>query len=783
MPYTIRQDGPTGKPWCVYRTGTDERFGCSATRSDAVDMIAAIESGKKKGLDVAFTEEGEVHVKGFSAEATQEEDAQPAPPSEGDRDSQEKSSTESPSPMIRAPEITRYHLLPLEGQPEDFAALLKQYQQKSYSAERCMRCRVAPTKAVIWADGRALAWFCEDHLKEWEQEDERDIVARTTLAEGQDSREWAKARVAAQHDKVQEFPVEEVNTECVCPACGKTIPHKRGSPCSERYCPDCGEPLVGSSKAKERSLKEMLADVWKGINRLLSSEDEHDLGPLSKEAWSTAYINDLPDSAFLYIEEGGEKDDEGKTTPRSLRHLPYKDAEGNVDLPHLRNALSRLGQEQTGTAGDGWLTPSLREKLRKKAEDLLAGQAKAMEGSFYTYKQADGRHRWVAISSTAFVDLDNEIVSVKALERDVERTPQGDRGPLRFWHQKEIDFGDCDFAMVDGLTLIESGLWREDKISKAARQYVEQHPEEFAVSIGFLADTKAIEVGTSLNGKAVRAVYNNILIQERSLLPAMWSSNRFTRIDAGAGGTEDMDKLKREALEKLLGVERASALAATVDGVNAKAIDPGEVFKTADTASLGQQVGAISAVLREQLPEDATILDQAAEILGGLMPGVEETPQEKALKALERIEDEDLRAELKTYFEALAQKDTLVEEEDDLPEPEQPSVPAAKQVVDPPPVADPDPKSAATPTPALGDTPTAGPANPTPSLEQLYGDRLEQLEKHIAELREAPRVANPFPSGRQGPSSPQAQQKTVSGGDQIVDDMVSSIFGNVRGEA
>lgn len=62
--------------------------------------------------------------------------------------------------------------------------------------------------------------------------------------------------------------------------------------------------------------------------------------------WSTAHANDLPDSAFAYIEPGGKKDDEGKTTPRSLRHLPYKDAGGKVDAAHVRNALARLSQTQ-----------------------------------------------------------------------------------------------------------------------------------------------------------------------------------------------------------------------------------------------------------------------------------------------------------------------------------------------------------------------------------------------------------------------------------------------------
>jgi len=67
---------------------------------------------------------------------------------------------------------------------------------------------------------------------------------------------------------------------------------------------------------------------------------------VEKAVWSVAYVNDLPDSSFAYIEPGGEKDGEGKTTPRSKRHLPYKDKDGKVDAAHVRNALARLSQTQ-----------------------------------------------------------------------------------------------------------------------------------------------------------------------------------------------------------------------------------------------------------------------------------------------------------------------------------------------------------------------------------------------------------------------------------------------------
>lgn len=65
---------------------------------------------------------------------------------------------------------------------------------------------------------------------------------------------------------------------------------------------------------------------------------------LAEAEWDTAYVNDLPDSCFAVILSGGEKDANGKTVPRSNRKLPYRKSTGAIDLPHLRNALSRLPQ-------------------------------------------------------------------------------------------------------------------------------------------------------------------------------------------------------------------------------------------------------------------------------------------------------------------------------------------------------------------------------------------------------------------------------------------------------
>lgn len=85
-----------------------------------------------------------------------------------------------------------------------------------------------------------------------------------------------------------------------------------------------------------------------------SDGGEVDVQKAPKTAAST---NNLPDAAFAVISAGGKKDASGKTVPRSLRHLPHHTAavkspteNSSVDIPHLRNALARVGQSNLSPA-------------------------------------------------------------------------------------------------------------------------------------------------------------------------------------------------------------------------------------------------------------------------------------------------------------------------------------------------------------------------------------------------------------------------------------------------
>ena len=85
----------------------------------------------------------------------------------------------------------------------------------------------------------------------------------------------------------------------------------------------------------------------------------------SAKKWTTKYINSLPNSAFVIIEPAYIK---GTTDNKNARHLPYKDANGKVDLPHLRNALARCSQIKAVT--DSISTENLRSKACSRLQKL-----------------------------------------------------------------------------------------------------------------------------------------------------------------------------------------------------------------------------------------------------------------------------------------------------------------------------------------------------------------------------------------------------------------------------
>jgi len=228
-----------------------------------------------------------------------------------------------------------------------------------------------------------------------------------------------------------------------------------------------------------------------------------------KARWERAYINDLPDSAFLYIEPGGKKDEDGKTVPRKLRHLPYKDASGKIDRGHVKNALSRLGQPKTGEReGERWLTESLRKRLLAKARQILGQESKAeskgiwawlkerfdgilgdLRGAdpvldpgqrmFVTFKGKDGRPWLLTWTMNAFEDREEEIFRTKAIEEYVARhAKDAVKGEYWFWHLPGAKMADIQWQAVVGRFLVELGPFDDTPIGRKLAAFFSQYPHD-----------------------------------------------------------------------------------------------------------------------------------------------------------------------------------------------------------------------------------------------------------------------------------------------------------------
>lgn len=120
--------------------------------------------------------------------------------------------------------------------------------------------------------------------------------------------------------------------------------------------------------------------------------------------WDTEYINNLPDSAFAVIEKDYL---EGKIEDKNARHLPYKNKEGNVDLPHLRNALARVNQIKP--IGES----ETSEDLIKRALDILEPIAKEYLKTYTEEKNKDGD------------SLDSDTTTKVANEQNVQNAEVG----------------------------------------------------------------------------------------------------------------------------------------------------------------------------------------------------------------------------------------------------------------------------------------------------------------------------------------------------------------------
>ena len=220
-------------------------------------------------------------------------------------------------------------------------------------------------------------------------------------------------------------------------------------------------------------------------------------------------------------------------------------------------------------------TQGLVDKVKQLWEKVFPPESAPL---FITKQQEDGRFRWVMISSTAFLDGEEEIVSTKALANN-QPLAEKDYGELRFWHLP-LKLGNGDFQMADGVCLVESGLWDDNEIADPIRKAIDEKPKDWKVSIGFLPLQDPTE-NVLIKSTIVKKVWDAIQIKERSVLPEKYAANKFACIITEGGIT--VDENKEKVLREILGDDIATQVISNVDGLNKKALEDDAVVKGQET--------------------------------------------------------------------------------------------------------------------------------------------------------------------------------------------------------
>lgn len=219
--------------------------------------------------------------------------------------------------------------------------------------------------------------------------------------------------------------------------------------------------------------------------------------------------------------------------------------------------------------------------------------------SLTIFKNAEGRWRWVMLSSNAFEDRDGEVISQKALEEDVARADaDGDYGPLRWWHIPGFDIGDCDFNAMHGRILVEAGGFKDERLG----ELIGAKASELSGSIGFFH---------ALDEPDEEGVYHSIRRFERSILPKEAASNPFVQLIVE---TEEMPMKKEKITEfkKKLGLGADSNLVEKVlelaDTAEATAVSEGVRTKEAEAPAAAEIKAETEA--KADYPWDECISDQ-----------------------------------------------------------------------------------------------------------------------------------------------------------------------------
>lgn len=233
-------------------------------------------------------------------------------------------------------------------------------------------------------------------------------------------------------------------------------------------------------------------------------------------------------------------------------------------------------------------------------------------------RQADGRIRWLALACSAVLNRVGEIDSMTLFDNMVRHARELNRYPyLTFYHMGEaMRLGQADYLARDGALYINSGLFDDTPLARAAIAGLEADPGYWGTSIRYvqLSEPEMVEVVKGIN----LPVFRDGIQEEVSILAETRAAALLTAIGTAREVKSVNERVKAD-LVKLVGQDMADECEKRVDGANQRAMTEGMVVRTAEPEP---EPASEAAAVETPAPEPAPVERQAEP-----EPAAEPTPE------------------------------------------------------------------------------------------------------------------------------------------------------------
>lgn len=226
----------------------------------------------------------------------------------------------------------------------------------------------------------------------------------------------------------------------------------------------------------------------------------------------------------------------------------------------------------------GALAPAPEPAYAENWSDMYMSNSR-----FTVLRQADGSHRWFAVTESAVVNRVGEIDSRQLFDSFISHLQGYGYPVLRFFHTEGLDFGRADWAARDDNLLLASGTF--DEASPIARAMIQDAEDQhsgvtWGTSNGYrpTVSPQLVEVADGVR----LPVYTAGVWREISVLPESSAASLFTSFNAEVSMRQDV----KDSLRALLKDDEALAKCeATADSLNREIKDGDLVTRDAETVA------------------------------------------------------------------------------------------------------------------------------------------------------------------------------------------------------